>query len=126
MYVNYGLTHKTIAEIFNVSKDTIRRRIKEFDIHKQVHSLITDNDLNAIVREILNEFPNTRIRRLKGFLLARGHKVQWERVRAALWAVDPEGVLHRSIFSTLIQRRTYSVPGPLALWHIDGNHKLIT
>ena len=24
-----------------------------------------------------------------------------------------------------IQRRTYSVAGPNALWHLDGNHKLI-
>ena len=22
-------------------------------------------------------------------------------------------------------RRKYHVPGPLALWHVDGNHKLI-
>ncbi len=26
---------------------------------------------------------------------------------------------------TAIQRRGYSVPGPNALWHLDGNHKLI-
>jgi len=25
----------------------------------------------------------------------------------------------------LIHRRVYSVPGPNALWHIDGNHRLI-
>lgn len=25
----------------------------------------------------------------------------------------------------VLRRRQYSVPGPNALWHIDGNHKLI-
>lgn len=24
-----------------------------------------------------------------------------------------------------VQRRKYNVPGPNALWHIDGNHSLI-
>jgi hypothetical protein len=24
-----------------------------------------------------------------------------------------------------VNRRRYQVPAPLALWHIDGNHKLI-
>eukprot|EP00111_Clytia_hemisphaerica_P014281 TCONS_00042060-protein len=62
---------------------------------------------------------------MKGFLLSKGLKIQWDRVRQALWNVDPEGIINRSIFSTIITRRKYCVPGPLALWHIDGNHKLI-
>ena len=42
--------------------------------------------------------------------------------------VNPEGCLLRSLdLKTLnvLQRRKYQVYGPLALWHIDGNHKLI-
>ena len=39
--------------------------------------------------------------------------------------VDPEGTILRTLQMNVIQRRVYSVPSPLALWHIDGNHKLI-
>lgn len=37
--------------------------------------------------------------------------------------VDPEGTIARRL--STINRRVYSVPAPLSLWHIDGNHKLI-
>ena len=39
--------------------------------------------------------------------------------------VDPEGVLIRSLELSTVNRRRYQVYAPLALWHIDGNHKLI-
>jgi hypothetical protein len=39
--------------------------------------------------------------------------------------VDPQGTLLRALEMNVIHRRVYSVPSPLALWHIDGNHKLI-
>jgi hypothetical protein len=38
---------------------------------------------------------------------------------------DPEGVLLRSLQLTPISRRVYNVTCPLALWHLDGHHKLI-
>lgn len=34
-------------------------------------------------------------------------------------------VLLRALELRLIQRRSYYVQGPLSLWHIDGNDKLI-
>ena len=37
--------------------------------------------------------------------------------------VDPINVSMRRM--RVIRRRTYSVPGPNALWHIDGHHSLI-
>ena len=49
-------------------------------------------------------------------------------IRSAMQRVNPEGCLLRSLdLKTLnvLQRRKYQVYGPLALWHIDGNHKLI-
>ncbi|KAJ8348991.1 hypothetical protein SKAU_G00275800 [Synaphobranchus kaupii] len=39
--------------------------------------------------------------------------------------VDPEGVRLRTLSMRTIRRRQYSVPAPNAMWHIDGNHKLI-
>ena len=39
--------------------------------------------------------------------------------------VDPEGVIERSILLNIIRRRRYSVPCPMALWHMDGHHKFV-
>ena len=45
------------------------------------------------------------------------------RVREIIRVQDPIAVLLRWTIATT--RRKYSVPGPNALWHIDGLHKLI-
>ena len=56
-------------------------------------------------------------------LLFVGHRVPEERVRSGLKRINPDGVALRWL--QISPRRSYSVPGPLSLWHIDGNHKLI-
>ena len=61
---------------------------------------------------------------LKGFLIVRGMRLQWERVRS-LWRIDPEGILLRTMQLNLVKRRHYSVPSLLSLLHLDGNHKII-
>ena len=62
---------------------------------------------------------------MKGFLLARGLRIQWLRIRESMWRVDPDGLILRCTQLNTVQRCRYSVPDPLALWHLDGNHKLI-
>ena len=62
---------------------------------------------------------------MKGFLMSKGFKVQWARIRDSMWRVDPTGLVLRTTQLNTVRRRKYSVPGTLALWHIDGNHKLI-
>ena len=44
-------------------------------------------------------------------------------MREAMLVTDPNGTIVR--FADLVQRRRHHVPCPQALWHIDGNHKLI-
>ena len=39
--------------------------------------------------------------------------------------VNPEGVLLRTLAINTVNPRNYQVYAPLALWHIDGNYKLI-
>ena len=52
-----------------------------------------------------------------------GYYVPTTRIRECLVAVDPMNTaLH---WATPITRRVYSVPHPNALWHLDGNYKLI-
>ena len=81
--------------------------------------------LICVFLPVFKDFPNCGVRRMRGFLLSQGLKVQWERIRSSMWRVDPTGMILRSIQLNVVSRRHYSVPGPLALWHQDGNHKLI-
>eukprot|EP00118_Oscarella_pearsei_P001197 m.6839 g.6839 ORF g.6839 m.6839 type:complete len:146 (+) comp17011_c0_seq1:585-1022(+) len=61
---------------------------------------------------------------LYGILIGMNLKVQQSRVRESLRRCDPDGVAIRWIAS-VHRRAAYHVYGPQALWHIDGNHKLI-
>ena len=67
--------------------------------------------------------PMIGIRLTKGFLVAKGYKVQLHRIRESLMRTDPIGLVERR--TQTVVRRRYQVHGPLSLWHIDGNHKLI-
>ena len=127
IYLRYGFSIEKIAKIFCVSSKTIHRRIATYKLKDEVktYSYISDSNLNSVVEGIFREFPNCGIRRMKGFLAARGYVVQWRRVRYAMWSVDPEGILLRKTQLNIVNRRRYWVPGTLALWHLDGNHKLI-
>lgn len=62
---------------------------------------------------------------MTGFLQSRGLRFQQKRIREAMRRVYPAGVILRALEMRTIHRRKYRVPGPLALWHIDGNHKLV-
>ena len=62
---------------------------------------------------------------MTGLLLRCGLRVQQARIRESMSRVDPEGVLLRALELNVIRRRSYQVQGPLSLWHINGDHKLI-
>lgn len=112
--------------MLNVGKRTIERRLHEFGISMNaVFSSLNNDELNAIVREIVHEFPNVGYKRLIGFLRIKNVNVQQHRAREALRRVDPEGVLLRAIELNVVVRQPYHVASPLSLWHIDGHHKLI-
>ena len=92
---------------------------------KYVMTGIGDDELHATIRKVLSEFPNSGIRIMKGHLLSRNIKVSDELVRNALWIVNLKVMLSRSFHCTMIHPCTYSVKSTSALWHIDGNHRLI-
>ena len=96
----------------------------EYDL--SVHALytqLTDQQLDGIVSDIQTQFPTCGNRQMQGHLLARGLRVQQQRVRESQRCVDPSGSVMRRL--RVINRRQYHVNGPGALWHIDGNYKLI-
>ena len=119
-----GFSCPKIAGVLGVSLSTIRRRMSEFGLSiTSLYSDVTDQELDLLVSQIKEEFPNCGYRLMCGHLLSRGHCVCQARVRESLNRVDPDGVVIR--WSSAIQRRKYSVLAPLSLWHLDGNHKLI-
>ena len=125
-YLEYSFTVPRIANMLNTSKSTIKRRLKEFGLKKGLcFSTISDEELDNCIISILNRFPNCGYKKMRGFLRAKNTNVQERRVRESMRRVDPEGVLFRALQSMPIIRRKYSVAGPLSLWHMDGNHKLI-
>ena len=113
-----------IAYLLGVSLSTVRRRMTEYGLSvSALYSEISDVELDRLINEIRGSFPNCGYRMMDGHLRQRGIRVTQARIRNSMHRVDPEGVVLR--WREAIQRRKYTVSSPLALWHIDGNHKLI-
>ena len=89
------------------------------------YSRMSDRILDAHVRELTENHPNSGYRMIQAYLRARGLIVQEGRVRESVERVDPVGVAIRWSRNRTIHRRVYRVPYPNALWHIDGNMALI-
>ena len=60
---------------------------------------------------------------MQGHLSSMGVKVKRQDLRESIHRVDHDNVMKRRRFT--IKHRTYSVPHPNYLWHLDSNHKLI-
>ena len=121
--LDVGFKVGEIADLLQVSKRTIERRMTGFGLSARSFTDITNDNLDSQVREIKLYHPNIGSKNLAGFLAARSIKLPRQRVRESLQRVDPLGVAARK--SRAIHRRVYCVSRPLALWHFDGNHKLV-
>ena len=84
---------------------------------------ISDDSLNQEVEVIKKTFPACGERTVIGCLRSKGIFVPRHRLREIIRVHDPIAVL--LCWTVATSRRKYSVPGPNALWHIDGLHKLI-
>ncbi|XP_035984963.1 uncharacterized protein LOC110368072 [Fundulus heteroclitus] len=121
-----GFTVPDIARLMGVSERTIHRRMAENGMRvSDLLNNMSDEELDAVVGEILCYYPNTGYKMMMGHLNARGIRIQRSRVQEAMVRVDPAGVYMRNFQLQTVRRRRYSVPSPNSLWHIDGNHKLI-
>lgn len=136
-------TPKHLAAVFGCSARTIRRRMLNLGISQpgapvfvqSVHpdgsvntihtptpfkpSDLTDDELDTVVHHILETFPHFGRQMIMGHLTYQGHSVTRERVRQSYVRVHgvPPAFGRRRL-----QRRTYKVAGPNALWHHDGQH----
>ena len=112
-----------IASMLCISLRTVRRRISEYNLTNR-YTVMTDETLDEMVSDICKHFHNIGYRLVMGQLALKEVYLSRTRVLESLRRVDPFGVLDRLLTGPTI-RRSYSVAGPLSLWHIDGNHKLI-
>ena len=113
-----------IAELLGVSTKTLRRRREEFQIDDaEFWSTISDAELRDVMQEIMSIIPGIGQTRMLGALKSRAIRVQRSRVRTLMRELDPIGTALR--WRGAICRRNYSVCCANALWHIDGNHKMI-
>ncbi|RVE62483.1 hypothetical protein OJAV_G00157510 [Oryzias javanicus] len=92
---------------------------------RQRYSQISEEQLDQVIQQIKTELPTAGYRMVKGRLLSMGINMQWQKLTASMHRVDGLGILSRITGLGCIVRRTYSVRGPLSLWHVETNHKLI-
>ena len=120
-----GYSWSAIAEAFLVSRWTIYRRAREYDIvNTNRFSNIADEELEEIIREYLaNQSTLVGFSLVYGYLESIRVHVQQHRVRVVLRRIDPWFSQLR--WATVIHRRSYNVRAPNSLWHIDGHHSLV-
>ena len=108
-----------ISQIMGVSVKTLQRRAREWNIPS--YTVISDADLDVLLARHLESFPRAGEAMLRGYLVSQNVHIQRERLRSSLQRLSDS----RAERPGRIYRRTYAVPGPNFLWHIDGHHKLI-
>ncbi|XP_063060690.1 uncharacterized protein LOC134453871 [Engraulis encrasicolus] len=124
--IETDLSIPCIASLLAVSERTLKRRMQQWGIKKMArYSTMSDEELDHLIIGIKEASPNLGARMVKGQLMALGHRVQWSRVWKSMHRVDGFGVVQRMMRLGCVVRRTYSVPAPLSLLHVDTNHKLI-
>ncbi|CAL8279997.1 unnamed protein product [Merluccius merluccius] len=123
--VHLDFNVKQIADILHVSKATIKRRLRYFQLNRaRRYAVYSNQELDNMVRTIVGVNDQIGPESVRAQLRAQGVRVQRRRVRDSMIRTNPQGAALRAM-SQRLQRRTYRVAGPNSLWHIDGNHKLI-
>ena len=111
-----GFRWNDIAETLGVSDRTLRRRRHEFGmrVEGREFSLLSDAELDDIVRNIRAVTPEAGLLMVQGSLRQQGLMVQRVRVMHSLRRVDPVTSALRN--ARRIIRRSYNVPSPNSLW----------
>ena len=95
-----------------MSRATLFRCMVENNLSiSQTYSGCSDDELDSLVTAIKNTMPDAGCRVIRGALLAQGHRVQWDRVYAAMNRVDSFGVWKKIFIFDVTELR---VPIPAA------------
>lgn len=119
--LNYSWTK--IARMLDISRCTLYCRLQEYGISADSFTNITESELDELLKSIKTEYPTIGEVMLQGQLLHIGIKVPRAKLRSAIHRIDHANTVCRR--SNVISRRVYTAPHPNAVWHIDGNHKMI-
>ena len=120
-----NITLATIAKVAGVNRKVLRREMKRQDLHRAFSS-ISDDALDAVVTSYKEEKQHSTGRGyVGGHLRQKGLHIQRARLIDSIKRVDPLGEALRSETTKRLDRQTYQVSQPNALWHMDGHHKLI-
>ncbi|XP_026064456.1 uncharacterized protein LOC113047310 isoform X2 [Carassius auratus] len=123
--LEYNFSTKQMGEILGVSKRTVKRRLRKYNISlRDRYSNLSDSDLDNLVREVVGGNDELGAEAVRARLAGQGIVVQRRRVRQSLIRTNPIGAAQR-LTTRRLHRRIYQVAGPNSLWHLDGNHKLI-
>jgi hypothetical protein len=120
--VNFSWT--AIAAFLGIHPKTLLRHRKQINYEDpSPYSSISDDELDHLISHAIQQTGGViGSQFMCSFLLDYGHKVPRRRVRESMRRVDIFGNADR--WATWIPRTSYSVHGPNALWHMDGNMKL--
>ena len=113
-----SFTWSEIASLLNVSRMTIYRRRREYDMLEEAPRSMTANELTQFVEELRTQLPDIGETLVIGRLQSLGYHVPRERVRQSIRSTDPLNTALR--WHGVTARRPYSVPGPNSLWHIGS------
>ena len=118
------LSWTRIAHMYGISRRTLCTiRVEYGIVDEESFSDISDQELDTRVAEVKRVMPDAGQSMVKGTLRSQGIHVPVVRVRESVSRVDPINTTLR--WATPICRRVYSVSRPNALWHVDGNLKLV-
>ena len=119
-----GFKWKDISDMLLVSRWTIIRRVIEYGIQDVTGFLqLSDEQLDGHVPNFMQHGNLVGFSMTGGYLQSIGLRAQRDCFRASIGRVDPTNFRLR--WAVVTSRRTYSVPGPNSLWHLDGHHSLV-
>ena len=84
-----SFTWNDISEMLGVSRMTVYRCRRDFNMINEDHQTLTDHQLRAIITELRSEIPSIGETMVMGHLRAHGYSVTRERMRRAIHATDP-------------------------------------
>jgi predicted transcriptional regulator len=111
-----------LAAKLHIDRKTLRNNLKRQGIDYGFTE-ITDDELDALVREYQSAHPDSGYSYVYAFIRRHNVRIPKERLEEAINRVDPVNTILRNRKNT--GRKVYKIPRPNALWHGDGHHKLI-
>ena len=123
LFRSVGYSWSEVSNLLSVSRTTLWRRFHDLNIPTSKYSDISDQELDNIVQSIQESHPNVGLVMLQGYVLSQGVTVQRHRLRRSVQRLSPMTGIAR--WHQAISRRSYNVPGPNSLWHMDGHHSLV-